>query len=101
LYDLFSQKVNAVSYEPPYDALPPPRDRTEAERRAVFFRTRDPYHDIAPALLSGEHIKNYVRVTGMLDPFYPDADRLKPASYEARPIKFIRWDENGHKQYLL
>jgi deoxycytidine triphosphate deaminase len=86
-----------VSYRPPYDALPPAGDRAEAERRASFFRALDPYQQIAPALLSGEHIASYVRVTGMLDPFYPDKDRLKPASYEARPRMFICWDENGHK----
>jgi deoxycytidine triphosphate deaminase len=86
-----------VSYQPPYDALPPPGDRAEAERRATFFRERDPYPEIFPALLCAEHIANYVRVTGMLDPFYPESDRLKPASYEAKPSMFIRWDEDGRK----
>ena len=86
-----------MSYLPPYDALPPSGDRAEAERRAIFFRSLDPYREIAPALLSGEHIANYVRVTGMLDPFYPDKDRLKPASYEARPRMFISWNEDGRK----
>jgi deoxycytidine triphosphate deaminase len=69
----------------------------EAKRRAREFRTIDPFPDLPPALLSSEHICDYVRVTGLIHPFYPTHDRLKSASYEARPKRFIRWDNDGRK----
>jgi deoxycytidine triphosphate deaminase len=89
-----------VTYAPPYDL--PPIDNTsagipEAERRAAFFRELDPFENIPPALLSSEHISDYVRVTGLLHPFYPEERRLKSASYEARAKRFIRWDDVGRK----
>ena len=74
-------------------------DDEEAERRASDWRDLDPFGDNIPkALLSKEHIRDYVRVTGMLCPFFPDEDgRLKAASYEAWPSRFIRWNEAGQK----
>lgn len=72
-------------------------DDAEADRRADHFRDRDPYPDVPRALLSKENVSDYVRVTGMLCPFYPTQDRLKAASYEAWPKRFIRWDERGRK----
>ncbi len=74
-------------------------DRVGADDRARNARDRDPYLNIIPpALLSSEHIQNYVMQTAMLHPFHPDSGRLKPASYEVRPGKLmIYWDENGRK----
>jgi deoxycytidine triphosphate deaminase len=86
-----------VAYEAPYNYELTNND-VEAARRADYFRNIDPFPGIPPALLCKEHVRHYVRVTGMLCPFYPDdEDRLKAASYEAQPIRFIRWDENGKK----
>jgi deoxycytidine triphosphate deaminase len=87
-----------VPYEAPYD-FEPTNDDAEAANRAEHFRNLDPFENKIPrALLSEEHIKDYVRVTGMLCPFYPnDESRLKAASYEAWPLRFIRWDEHGKK----
>jgi deoxycytidine triphosphate deaminase len=70
----------------------------EAKERARDWRDEDPFLDVKPALLSQQHIKDYVRVTGMLWPFeHQNEERLKAASYEAWPIRFIRWDEDGRK----
>ena len=47
-----------------------------------------------------EHIKAYVRETGMIYPFDADPDRgaVKSASYEARAAgQFIYWDQQGKK----
>ena len=47
----------------------------------------DPFREIPPSLLSAEHIKKYVMVTGAIAPFYIDGgrnSRLKKASYEGR-----------------
>jgi deoxycytidine triphosphate deaminase len=85
-----------VPYNPPYDYDLAPND-DEAKSRAEFFKTLDPFPDLPPALLSSEHVSDYVRVTGLIHPFYPTADRLKPASYEARAQRFIRWDDDGRK----
>jgi deoxycytidine triphosphate deaminase len=85
-----------VPYNPPYDYDLAPND-DEAKSRAEFFKTLDPFPDLPPALLSSEHVSDYVRVTGLIHPFYPTADRLKPASYEARAQRFIRWDDEGRK----
>jgi deoxycytidine triphosphate deaminase len=74
----------------------------EAETRSARYRgkkiDRDPFPDIPPALLSSEHIKAYVRQTGMIFPFKDDDGRLKSASYEVNPGgQFIYWDEDGKK----
>jgi deoxycytidine triphosphate deaminase len=84
-----------MTYQPPYDLDPPGND--EVDGRAEYFRDVDPFPLLPPALLSSEHVADYVRVTGMLHPFHPSQGRLKPASYEARPGKFIRWDDEGRK----
>ncbi|HEX6842171.1 MAG TPA: hypothetical protein VF113_11600, partial [Stellaceae bacterium] len=72
-----------MSYQPPYDSLPPPADPAEAKRRAAFFRWRDPFPEIKPALLDADDFVEYLRVTGMLFPYSTSKDRVKPASYEA------------------
>ena len=74
----------------------------EADRRSRKYRTenvdQDPFPDIPPALLSSEHIKAYVRETGMIFAFKDDPSRLKSASYEVcAGGQFIYWDEDGKK----
>lgn len=74
----------------------------EAERRSAKYRAAgvdlDPFPRIPPALLSSEHIKKYVRQTGMIFPFDDKPERLKSASYEVNPGgQFIYWDENKTK----
>jgi deoxycytidine triphosphate deaminase len=85
-----------VPYNPPYDYDFANSD-DEAKSRAEFFKKVDPFPGLPAALLSSEHVSDYVRVTGLLHPFYPTDDRLKPASYEARAQRFVRWDDDGRK----
>jgi deoxycytidine triphosphate deaminase len=85
-----------VSYTYPFD-FPYADSDKEAAARANAFRSTDPFPTIPPALLSSEHISDYVRVTGLLHPFFPQRSRLKSASYEARAKRFIRWDNDGRK----
>lgn len=91
-----------MTYTPPYISVRFASNEDEAEAQAEQFRELDPFPDIPPALLSSEHVSDYVRVTGMLYPFYPKPDRLKAASYEAFPgRKFIRWEnEKKHVQEI-
>ena len=88
-----------MTYNPPYDNLPFAQSDAEA-RTGQVFRNVDPFPDIDPALLWEKHFIDYVRVTGMLYPFFPStADgQLKSASYEAHPGgSFIRWTPEGRK----
>lgn len=99
---------------PPSDKPPPPpaepvsiEAETEfagseavAETRSARYRGKDididPFPGIPRALLSSEHVKAYVRQTGMIHPFAEG--ELKSASYEVGPgDRFIYWDENGEK----
>lgn len=69
----------------------------EAKERANLFRNTDPFPSYPRALLSSAEIHDYVRVTGMLHPFYPSA--LKSASYEAGlGKKLIVWDALGERK---
>ena len=64
--------------------------RDEARRLAEEHRAAgqpDPFSKVPPSLLSAEHIKDYVRKTGAIAPFYDDGgrhSRLKMATYEGR-----------------
>ena len=76
----------------PIDAFADSDD--EAKSRAEIFKKKDPFPSVQQALLSSSNISDYVRVTAMLHPFYPES--LKSASYEAHPAgKFIMWDADG------
>jgi len=60
--------------------------------------TQIPFPNIPRALLSSEHIKAYVRETGMIHPFESGSGSLKSASYEVRAGgQFIYWDDDGKK----
>jgi deoxycytidine triphosphate deaminase len=101
---------------PPSDKSSPGSDETElptftaevefadsedvAETRSARYRGEgkdiDPFPGIPRALLSSEHVKAYVRQTGMIHPFAKG--HLKSASYEVNAGgRFIYWDENGKK----
>ena len=64
--------------------------RDGAKQQAEDFRDSgqiDPFPEISPSLLSGDHIRDYVMATGAIAPFYIDGgrhSRLKKASYEGR-----------------
>jgi deoxycytidine triphosphate deaminase len=76
----------------------------EAELRSVRYRDVDPFPDIPRALLSSEHIKAYVRQTGMIHPFDDDQklEALKSASYEVRAGgQFIYWDKDEEQVVQL
>lgn len=66
---------------PPLDLA---QTKEEAEPRYIRFVSKDPFPDIAPALLNSADIYDYVRATGMVVPFEPDPakGKLKSASYE-------------------
>jgi deoxycytidine triphosphate deaminase len=98
-----SDMTNTNASEQSSDELPAAETRyatsqEEAERRSQKYRDLDPFPDIPRALLSSEHIKAYVRETGMIFPFNDAPDRLKSASYEVSAGgQFIYWDEDGKK----
>ena len=76
-------------------------DDKEAEQRADRWVTKDPFQDVIPrALLSASDVYDYVRVTGMVYPFYPE--RLKDSSYKV-PIRgeVIFWEEDGARHDRL
>lgn len=66
----------------------------EAERLYEATKSNDPLPQIAPALLNSADIAQYVKNTGMIDPFH--AEDLKPASYEIQ-IRgdWLFWDADG------
>ena len=77
-----------------------PTTQLEFEERAKKFEEHDPFPSIAPALLSSAEISDYIRVTGMLEPF--DENCLKSASYEAFVGgEFTLWDEHGKKTSVI
>src|ERR1041385_2141118 len=79
-------------------ALTDDEAKKRSERHLADGVDVDPFPTIPKSLLSSEHIKLYVRETGMIWPFEPEEGRLKPASYEVSAGgKFIYWDEKGNK----
>jgi deoxycytidine triphosphate deaminase len=70
----------------------------EARARSRKYRDIDPFPNIPRALLSSEHVRAYVRETGMIHPFNDGQDSLKSASYEVSAGgQFIYWGEDGKK----
>jgi deoxycytidine triphosphate deaminase len=58
----------------------------------TLYSSWDPFPEIAPALLNSADISDYVRVTGMIYPFYKE--KLKSASYPVAILgKLIYWDD--------
>ena len=73
-----------------------PKDDKVAEKRFQAFSSKDPYPQIAPALLNSADILKYVISTGMIYPF--DYSKLEGASYDVKLAgKVVYWDEKGNK----
>jgi len=72
---------------------------TEASERARQWREIDPFPNIAPSLLNSADILDYARITGMIFPFYPRPELMKPASYKiAIGGEYVYWDEFDQRQ---
>ena len=77
----------------------------DAKQKYKTYKSKDPFPQIAPALLNSADIMDYVAATGMIYPFYPELDKddrdvkyWKTASYEIRLLgKCVYWDEKGKK----
>ena len=71
--------------------------KQDAEEKYKKYSSRDPFPDIAPALLNSADIYNYVRETGMIYPFYPED--MSVDTYEvAIGDKIIWWNEEEQKK---
>jgi deoxycytidine triphosphate deaminase/preprotein translocase subunit Sss1 len=61
-----------------------PRSDEEALERAARWQSKDPFPDVAPALLNSADLFDYIAAIGMIHPFKVDpsnpAESLKPAS---------------------
>jgi deoxycytidine triphosphate deaminase len=81
----------------PPDFTTLPIDEADAANRASQYAHVDPLKSVPCSLLSSAEVHDYVRLTGMVHPFYEKA--LKSASYEAHISGLcIWWDENGRRQ---
>ena len=73
-----------------------PKTDKVAEELFWKYKKKDPFPNIAPALLNSADIADYVAHTGMVYPFEPS--RLGPASYEmVLGGEYLYWDEDGKK----
>ena len=71
----------------------------DAVARYANYGQVDPFPGIQSALLNSADVCDYVRMTGMVYPFYPDEDHLKSASYEVAILGLcIYWDHSGKRQ---
>lgn len=78
----------------------PPGDK-EAEDKARYYRSLDPFPFIPPSLLNSADIADYVNATGMIWPFEDSEARLKSASYLVDILGVcIYWDDKGLKQVI-
>src|SRR5258708_29910243 len=74
------------------------QDDGDADGRFETWRHRDPFPEIRPALLNIADLLDYIRVTGMIAPFAPNAQTpdtlLKPASCAiAMGGEYLYWEE--------
>ncbi len=75
-------------------------DNEKALKAFERFRGKDPFPEIASALLNSADISDYVAAAGMLCPFRPK--KLKSASYEIAFLgKCVYWDEDGKKRVRI
>jgi hypothetical protein len=71
----------------------------EAKSRYAKYRDKDPFPKITPSLLNSADFTDYILNTGMLSPFLPDKDTLKPATYEIPILGIcIYWDKKGKRK---
>ncbi len=70
----------------------------EVKKKFERYKSKDPFPEIASALLNSADIYDYVSVTGMIHPFYADNKKLKSASYGVPVLgKLVYWDEEVNK----
>ena len=92
--EIGTKQEKAAVYELIKDIYP--KDDKVAEKRFQAFSSKDPYPQIAPALLNSADILKYVISTGMIYPF--DYSKLEGASYDVKLAgKVVYWDEKGNK----
>jgi deoxycytidine triphosphate deaminase len=79
---------------PPATSLGLAGSDEEAAARFQRWRQHDPYPGIQSALLNSADLQDYVVATGMIYPFQPGDDFLKPASYGV-PLsgEVLYWEE--------
>lgn len=72
----------------------------DAKQAYNLFFSKDPFPEISPALLNSADIQDYVSKTGMICPFNPSKDNLKPASYSINfSGLYLYWDiVNGKRK---
>jgi deoxycytidine triphosphate deaminase len=76
------------------------KSEVDAQSRYRRYDRIDPFPSIPPALLTCADLVDYVAATGMIYPFYPEQERLKPASYEVALLGPIIWyDVTGARHY--
>lgn len=67
-----------------------------AEDRFQRWKDVDPFPSIGVGLLNSAQVADYVKATGMLDPFDSSEAKLKPASYEVNLLgEYQYWDADG------
>lgn len=67
----------------------------EAARAFETWKNCDPFPNIAPALLNSADIEDYVRMTGLIYPFYPKD--LSGATYSVRLTGIcVHWEEDSN-----
>jgi hypothetical protein len=66
----------------------------EADQKYRQYKSKDPFPNIAPALLNSADIMDYVSATGMIYPFYHELDKddrdvkhWKTASYPSSTVE--------------
>lgn len=80
-------------------AQPAEKELSAAEKYALF-KTKDPFPTIDSALLSSADISDYVRVTGMIEPF--NRINLKPVTYAlVAEGPYIFWENGERKEGIL
>jgi len=76
-----------------------PTKPADAEDRADWWESEDPFDDIFPSMLTAEQITNYARVTGLIFQF--DEKFLKGATYEVGISgDAFSWNGDGTKNIL-
>ena len=71
----------------------------DAEERFQKWKDQDPYPEILPALLNSADIHDYIKTTGMVDPYDPTL--MKSSSYEAKiGSNAYRWGESNERETI-
>lgn len=69
----------------------------DAEERFQKWKDQDPFPEISPALLNSADIHDYIKTTGMVDPYDPSL--MKSSSYEAKIGSYAyRWGEGKERE---